>query len=68
MKEWPETHAEIFKPLLTLVSTMTLTIEEFDSAIAENAQEKYPEIKRLMQIPGVGPITLGGAMCAIHHE
>ena len=53
----PTCAAWSLKPLLTLTSALTLTIKTYDEAIEKNAEEKYPEIKGLVQIFGVGPLT-----------
>lgn len=57
VESWPEEYAVALRPLLTIASALTLTIKVYDEEIAKNAEEKYPEVALLRQIPGVGPVT-----------
>jgi transposase len=44
-------------PLLENISRITEQIKEYDKKVERLCIEKYPETKRLMQIPGVGFLT-----------
>ena len=45
------------KPILTTIADLTKRIRAFDRRIERELADKYPETKRLRQVPGVGPIT-----------
>lgn len=57
VEQWEPEMAELLRPVLTLIEACTLTIETYDEKIAENSEEKYPDTKRLRQVPGVGALT-----------
>jgi transposase len=54
---WETELVEILTPLLTMIETCTATIKTYDEKIGENSEAKYPETKRLTQVPGVGTLT-----------
>ena len=54
---WEPEMAGILTPLLTLIECCTITLQTYEEKIKENSEEKYPETKRLTQIPGVGTLT-----------
>ena len=43
-------------PLLTEIESLNERIAEYDTRIEQIAREKYPEVARLKQIKGVGPL------------
>lgn len=57
VEEWEAELAEILGPVLALIECCTLTMQTYDEKIKENSEEKYPETKRLTQVPGVGTLT-----------
>ena len=57
VEDWDAERKEILTPLLTLMEGSTMTIKLYDRQITENSEEKYPEIERLTQVPGVGTLT-----------
>lgn len=54
---WEPELVEILTPLLTLIECCAMTIQTYDEKIKENSEEKYPETRRLTQVPGVGTLT-----------
>ena len=53
----PEVLREALNPLLETIESLTEQIKSIEKKIAEVIDRDYPEAGRLMQIPGVGPIT-----------
>jgi len=45
------------EPLLDVVADLSRRINELEKALAEVAQERYPEVAVLQQVNGVGPVT-----------
>jgi transposase len=52
----PEALAEILKPLMKEVESLTERIQECDGKIEQIARDRYPETKLLRQVKGVGPL------------
>jgi transposase len=55
LDDMDEAVVRALKPVLELIGQMTETIQEYDQEIEELA-EKYPEVARLQQVSGVGPV------------
>jgi transposase len=53
----PEPIRHALEPLLANIEQLTLQIKEAATVIAEELSQRYPELRRLRQIRGVGPIT-----------
>lgn len=53
----PEALLPVLTPALAVIEVMTLQINEMDRAVKRLCEEVYPETERLMQVPGVGPLT-----------
>jgi transposase len=49
-------------PLLETIEGLTRRIEAFDEAVERMAGEKYPEVRALTEVPGVGTLT---ALCFV---
>jgi transposase len=47
----------IFKDILNTIEDLSLKIKRFDKLLNKICENKYPEVKYLQQIKGVGPIT-----------
>lgn len=47
----------IAEPILLSIEGLSKQIVAYDKIIEETATERYPEVARLREIPGVGPIT-----------
>jgi transposase len=45
------------KPLLEILSELTAKIREYDRQVETLIRERYPQVQRLTQVQGVGPIT-----------
>jgi len=43
--------------ILSMIAQLTTKIRELDREIGRMCEERYPETRLLMQVPGVGPIT-----------
>ena len=52
----PELLSTIF-PLLDILDEIKIKVKELDKAIDKLISEKYPAVRRLKQIGGVGPVT-----------
>lgn len=52
----PELLQPALKPVLEGVAYLTRQIQAFDKLLAKVASEHYPEVQRLQQIDGVGPV------------
>ncbi len=55
--EIPEAIQEAMVPILDIIARITSQIRVYDRTIEEWGEEKYPEIRVLRQIHGVGPVT-----------
>jgi transposase len=55
LEDMDEAVVRALKPVMKLVEQMTETIQEYDQQIEELAK-KYPEVARLQQVSGVGPV------------
>lgn len=53
----PPALAVALTPLLTIITTLTAQIREYDAQLAALARAHYPETARLRQVGGVGPLT-----------
>lgn len=53
----PEELGKALHPVLDLLSKLTVSIRDYDRQVEAISEQKYPETKRLKQVPGVGPIT-----------
>ena len=49
---WPA-----LEPVFDIISQLTGQIHELDAKIDQMCREQYPETERLLQVPGVGPVT-----------
>lgn len=56
-KEIPPDLIPALEPIFQAIIQLTGQIYEIDDKIDQLSLEKYPETKRLRQVPGVGPIT-----------
>lgn len=52
----PELLLPALAPVLDLVAHLSRQIQSFDKLLAKLASEHYPEVQRLQQIDGVGPV------------
>jgi len=52
----PELLLPALAPVLEVVAYLTKQIKEYDKLLAKVASEHYPEVQRLQQIDGVGPV------------
>lgn len=57
LKELPAALAASMELLLRMIDLLSLAIEESVEDITTRMREKYPAALKLMQVPGVGPIT-----------
>lgn len=53
----PESLRDALLPLVLEVANLSHQIQAYDRKAAELIAERYPEALRLMQVPGVGPVT-----------
>jgi transposase len=53
----PEALRPVLKPMLATIAAVTAGIKKLTRVIEKEMPEKYPEMERLMQVNGVGPIT-----------
>ena len=53
----PEALCATLQPLLTTIADLTARIQEYDRRVEQITEERYPEGRRLRQVPGVGPLT-----------
>jgi transposase len=53
----PALLVEALNPLLEILSELTAKIRDYDGQVHKLIQERYPQVQRLTQIKGVGPIT-----------
>ena len=53
----PAQLASALELLLRMIDFLSMAIEESDQMVAKVMNEKYPEARKLMKVPGVGPIT-----------
>jgi len=53
----PETLQDALLPLVLQVADLSHHVQAYDRKIAELIAARYPEALRLMQVPGVGPVT-----------
>jgi transposase len=53
----PQALQEALLPLLATIAELTGRIRAYDRQVEEIAEERYPEGRRLRQVPGVGPLT-----------
>ena len=53
----PEALRPALTPILQTIEQLTTTIRGYDRQIEEISQQHYPQLTRLTQIKGVGPIT-----------
>jgi transposase len=44
-------------PILKMIGELTRTIDRYETRIKKELAVKYPETKRVQQVPGVGPVT-----------
>ena len=51
--EWEET----LGPVVEMIEALTGTIRDLDRRIQQWGEQRYPQTKRLRQVPGVGPLT-----------
>lgn len=45
------------EPLLDLIADLSRRIRDYERALAQIAQDRYPEVALLQQVHGVGPVT-----------
>lgn len=55
--EIPEALRLVLAPMLTMITSVTASIAQYDAQVATLITTRYPEAQRLQQIAGVGPIT-----------
>jgi len=53
----PEALRGALLPLITTVADLAARIQEYDRRVEQITEERYPEGRRLRQVPGVGPLT-----------
>lgn len=56
-QEIPDDLRPALEPIFSAITHLTILIKGLDKTIEQLSQERYPETKRLSQVPGVGPIT-----------
>ncbi len=61
----PEGIREALEPVLDQVEQLSAKIKALKVEIEEKLPERYPEIERLRQVPGVGPITAAAFVLTI---
>ena len=47
----------VLEPILRLLGQLTEEIKDYDHCVSVTARSTYPDTERLMQIPGIGPVT-----------
>jgi transposase len=52
-------------PLLEEIETMTKRIRAYDKQILDLIEQRHPDAKRLIQVPGVGPVTSLGFVLSL---
>lgn len=57
MTSLPSVLVEALKPVLEIVSELTAKIRGYDRQVETLIRERYPQVQRLTQVQGVGPIT-----------
>jgi transposase len=57
-------HAAVL-PILQVISELTERVRAFEKALAKVAEEHYPEVERLQQVNGVGPVISVGYVLSI---
>lgn len=58
----PELIEETLQVMLSKIQALTATIKRLDRQIEQLSENRYPEVQRLLRIPGVGPVT---ALCFV---
>lgn len=55
--ELPEVLQAALEPVVREIAALTESIERYDRAVEQQAEEKYPETVRLREVKGVGALT-----------
>ena len=58
----PEMIRDTMELMLSRIQELTVTIKRLERELEELGEQRYPEVQRLLQIPGVGPVT---ALCFV---
>ena len=61
----PEGLRPALQPVMEAIEAISEKIRSFDKEIVTTMQERHPEVKRLSQVPGVGPVTSVGFVLSL---